>query len=324
MDHQSDIPIRGQMRIRGFRRVSHGLFLTDVPGLSDGVEWRRDLRAWLDVLPLGAVFTGATAARLRGWALPNLPEQTPIFAATGGDSRPRRPGLVCSRLTRSSPAKVAQGLPVDGAEETLLRCARDFNRLDLRILLESARRAGDVDADRMEAILASQRPGVRLLRSAWRASTGKSDSGGESVLQEFHDVIEVPYEAQRKLYDGAGQLLAKADLWIVGTNRLHEYDGAVHRTASAHRADLRRERGLQRGRYLRRGFTLDDLLNHALVTMHEIDRDLGRPHRMRRYRTWLTLVEQSMYSPAGRERVMNRWHRQMGVAEWSGSTRRAG
>ncbi len=305
------------MRIRGHRRVSHGVFLTDRPGLAPDVEWRRDLRAWLLVLPEDAVFTGLTAARLRRWDLPKLPEQTPVFAATSGDRRPRRPGLLCARLRRTSRGDHADGLPVEATEEILLRCARDLSLLDLSILLESARRVGDVDRQEMDALLASRRPGVRLLREAWLRSTGKSDSAGETLLQKFHQVIEVAFEPQRRLFDDAGQLVAVADLWIVGTTRLHEYDGEVHRDKVVHRNDLRRERGLQRAGLERRGFTLDDLLNHALVTMHEIDRDLGRPHVMRRFRAWQTLVGESLYSPVGRERVMNRWHREMGVAEWS-------
>lgn len=317
MTRDRDVPIRGQMRRRGFRRVAHGLFLPHAHGLTPQAEWRRDLRAWLEVLPEGSVFTGLTAARLLGWDLPKLPEQVPVFAATQSTRRPRRPGLICSRLVRTARRGAVRGLPVDSAEEVLLRCARDLGRLDLRILLESARRVGHVHAADMEALLVSGRPGVRLLRSVWESSTGRSDSAGESVLQEFHDALEISYVAQKELYDEQGQLVAKADLWIVGTDRLHEYDGGVHRDPKVHRNDLRRERGLGRAHHARRGFSLDDLLNHALVTMQEIDRDLGRPSRLRRYRSWQATVDQSLYSHAGRERVMNRWHRQMGVADWS-------
>lgn len=305
------------MRRRGFRRVAHGLFLVHVEHLDEEAEWRRDLRAWIEVLPPDAVFTGLTAARLLGWHLPQLPEQTPVFAATHADTRPRRHGLVCSRLRRSTVPGRVDGLPVDTGAEILLRCARDLSTLDLRIVVEGARRARHVDAEQMTEILASRRPGVRQLRAAWLESSGKADSGGEAVLQMFHDVLEIAYEAQRELYDDGGHLVARADLWIVGTDRLHEYDGGVHRSKEAQRADLRRSGGIERARLVRRGFTLDDMLNHPLVTMHEIDSDLGRPHRMRRFRSWQRLVEQSLYSPAGRERVMNRWHRQMGVVDRS-------
>lgn len=319
VDDDLDEPIRGQRRCRGFRRVSHGLFLHERDDLSADEEYRRDLRAWLALLPTDAVFTHVTGARLRGWTLPRLPEQVPVFAAVADEeARPRRPGLICSRLRRTitKPTQLF-GLPVDSAEEILLRCARDLGHLDLVILVVSALRTGDIDAQAMERVLASRRPGVVRLKAAWAASSVKLESPGEVVLYLFHRAIEVPVEPQVPIVDDQGRLLGVADLLVVGSHHIHEFDGAVHREKARHRADLRRDRGWASSPYVRRGFTLDDLLNHSLVTMHEIDRALGRPHVRRRHQRWQTLVRGSMYSEAGRERVMNRWHRAMGVVDWS-------
>ena len=97
--------IRGEVRAAGHRRVSHGLFLPVTDGLTDEEEFRRDLSAWMLVLPEGAAFTHLTAARLRGWRLPSLPEQVPVFAAVRGTHRrPRRPGMICSRLVEPGAA----------------------------------------------------------------------------------------------------------------------------------------------------------------------------------------------------------------------------
>jgi hypothetical protein len=318
-DDHLDEPIRGQRRCKGFRRVSHGLFLRERDDLSPDEEFRRDLWALLAVLPADGVFTHVTGARLRGWALPRLPEQVPVFAAVAGDApRPRRPGLICSRLRRTiADPDQRFGLPVDSAEEILLRCARDLGHIDLVILVVSARRAGDIDKEAMERLLASRRPGVVPLKAAWAASSEKLASPGEVVLYLFHRAIEVPVRPQVSIYDDHGNLLGVVDLLVTGTRNVHEYDGAVHRRKTKHRADLRRERGWAGTQYVRRGFTLDDLLNYSLVTMHEIDRALGRPHVQRRHARWQTLVSESMYSETGRERVMNRWHRAMGVVDWS-------
>jgi hypothetical protein len=319
---ERDEPIRGERRSKGFRRVSHGLFLVERNDLSPDEEVLRDLRAWLAVLPDGAVFTHVTGARLRGWALPKLPEQVPVFAAVEGDpSRPRRPGLICSRLrrTRTQPER-RQGLPVDSAEEILLRSARDLGHIDLVIMVASALRAGEIDNTAMREVLASRRPGVIRLRAAWREASAKLESPGEVLLYLFHRAIDVEVEPQVPLHDTQGVLLGYADLLVVGTRNVHEYDGAVHRDKVAHRRDLRRERGWAGTGYVRRGYTLDDLLNYSMVVMHEIDRALGRPHDPRRHDRWRTLVEASMYSETGRARVMNRWHRAMGVLDWSQTT----
>jgi hypothetical protein len=319
---ERDEPIRGERRSKGFRRVSHGLFLVERSDLSSDEEVRRDLRAWLDVLPDGAVFTHVTGARLRGWALPKMPEQVPVFAAVEGDpSRPRRPGLICSRLRRTlSRPETRQGLPVESPEEILLRCARDLGHIDLVILVVSALRAGEIDTAAMHQLLASGRPGVIRLRAAWREASAKLESPGEVLLYLFHRAIDVDVELQVPLHDSRGALLGYADLVVVGTGNVHEYDGAVHRDKVAHRNDLRRERGWAGSEYVRRGYTLDDLLNYSMVVMHEIDRALNRPHDPRRHDRWRTLVEASMYSDAGRARVMNRWHRAMGVLDWSQTT----
>lgn len=319
---QDDEPIRGQVRARGFRRVSHGLFLVERPTLSDTDELHRELRAWLAVLPPGAVFTHVTGARLLGWRLPHLPEQVPVFAAVhSGDRRPRRVGLLCSRLvppTDDPPPRSGDGdLPVDQPEEILLRAARDLGHLDLVVMIDSARASGDLDPDRMAALLRSRRPGTRPLAAAYHASDVRAESAGETILRRFHDVLGIPVEPQAVLRDSSDHVLGRADLLLCGRRDVHEYDGAGHRTVGQHRSDLRRDRRLAQASYSRRGFTLDDLVNHAAVTMHELDRLLGREHRPGRLRSWHRMIEQSLYSETGRQRVLNRWRRAMGVVDWS-------
>lgn len=317
-------PIRGHIRRADHRRVSHGLFLKVAPDAEPDSEDEllRDLHAWLLVLPPGAAFTHLTGARLRGWQLPSLPEDVPVFAAVGRtDSRPRRSGLICSRLARTEDITMARQLPVEPATEILLRAARDLGLLDLVVLVDSARRRRDVvDAD-METLLRSRRPGVRLLREAWRLSSAKADSAGETVLRLFHVAMDVDVEPQAVLRDEAGNVVGQADLLVVGTHHVHEYDGAHHRGKGQQRTDLRRGRGLSQWGFDRRGYTLDDLLNHAAVVMHELDRELDRPHARRRLDRWRLWLGQSLYCDTGRRRLVNRWRRQMGVVEWSGSTR---
>jgi hypothetical protein len=148
-DTDGDPPFRGEIRLVTLRRVSHGLGVWKKRDLSPEEEWLRDLKAYLLVLPPGAVFTHLTGARLLGWQLPRLPEQVPVFAAVTGDAtRPRRAGLICSRLVVRHPPASRCGLPVECAEEILLRAARDLGLLDLMILLESAVRLGHVDRNR--------------------------------------------------------------------------------------------------------------------------------------------------------------------------------
>lgn len=320
-DEEDDAPsdaIRGEVRLAGHKRVSHGLFLPLRSGRSTDDEFRRELKAWLLVLPEGAVFTHVTAARILGWTLPKLPVAIPVFAAVQGNpSRPQRPGLICSRLVRETKRALVAGVPLDTGEEILLRAARDLSALDLTILVDSARHAGHIDERRMKAILESGRPGVRMLRLAWQLSDERAESAGETLLRIFMVAMEIPVEHQVTLFDDHGNVVGRADLLITGTNDLAEYDGEVHLDKAQHRRDLRRDRGLTISAYRRHGYTLDDLLNHPSTVMHELDRMVGRPHRMARVRRWQKLVENSLYSPRGRQRVLNRWRRLDSIMDWS-------
>ncbi len=314
-----DEPIRGEVRLADCRRVSHGLFLKIRDGLSDHDEFRRELRAFLLVLPPEAVFTHVTAARLLSWRLPALPEQVPVFASVQGHRRPRRPGLICSRLVREPEACLVEGLPVDTPEEILLRAARDLGTVDLVIMIDSALERGDLDPAAMERMLESGRPGVGPLRAAYGLATARCESAGETLLRLFHTAMDIPVEPQVTLRDGVGRKIGRADLLLTGTTLVHEYDGAGHRDKIQHRVDLRRERGWAGTPYVRRGFTLDDLLNHPAVVMHELDRTLDRPHLIKRLRKWRRMVDNSLYAEPGRARIVNRWRRQMGVVDWSGT-----
>ena len=46
----------------------------------------------------------------------------------------------------------------------------------------------------------------------------------------LHVAAEVEVEPQRKIYDEWGNFVARADLWVVWTRRVHEYDGEAHAT----------------------------------------------------------------------------------------------
>jgi hypothetical protein len=94
--------------------------------LSARDERMRDLCAWQLVLPSDAVFTHVTAAWLFDWWLPRLPEFVPTFAATAAETRPRRAGLICSRLGAVAHDVQRFGLPVDHPAEVLIRAARDL------------------------------------------------------------------------------------------------------------------------------------------------------------------------------------------------------
>jgi very-short-patch-repair endonuclease len=126
-----------------------------------------------------------------------------------------------------------------------------------------------------------------------RCSTRESESAWESVLRVLHQAA-VPIEPQYEILDEYGRFLARADLWIKGTRRIHEYDGAVHREAEMHQKDLKRDRNLIMSDWQRFGFTSAQLLNEGATIIKSVDSLLGRPWDSRRLHGWEELLNESM------------------------------
>jgi hypothetical protein len=276
-------------------------------GLAAREERLRDLAAWLLVLPPDAVFTHVTAAWLYGWWLPQLPDEVPVFAATTADTRPRRPGLICSRLESVAVGLTLNGLPVDAPAAVLLRAARDLAILDLVPMIDAALRFGDVSRAELDELAHSGKAGSRRLREALALADRRSESAWETLLRIFHEVAGVLVEPQAVIRDAEGAFVARADLLVVATGDLHEYDGAVHDAPSQRVRDLRRSRRLAEVGRVRRGFTASDLVRHPGVTMEELDRIVGQAHDPERLQAWATYLNQSCLTVAGRLRLQNRW-----------------
>lgn len=107
--------------------------------------------------------------------------------------------------------------------------------------------------------------------------------------------------------DASGRFLARADLWLTGTDRLHEYDGDAHRTPEGHAQDLARERGLSANGWTRYGYTAQHLLRGGGEVIRDTDRLLGRAWDPRRLHAWTELVETSLWGRRGRARALRRW-----------------
>jgi hypothetical protein len=310
--------VRGHVRVTGYRRITHGLFVTLVEAPEPGEITLQNLTAWRALLPPDGVFTHITAGSLRGWWLPRLPEFVPVFVAMPEESpRPRRAGLVCSRLRRSTDPELIHGLPVESVHEILLRAARDLALFDLTILVTSAMRDPAFDRAAFNQLCASSRPGVRPLRAAARWADPRAESPYEVLLAFFHELADIPVDRQVQVFDDDGRFLGRADLAVKGTDDLHEFDGEWHGRPGQLAVDRRRDRRFAGSRYTRRGFVTADLFVNPLTTLQEIDRAIGRPHDPARLAPWRQHLAESTYSVAGRRRLQNRWLRLTGANDWS-------
>lgn len=295
----------GRVRRAGWSRVVHGAHRQTAQP-PDGPDL--DLLAVQQVLPPSAVLTGLTAARARGWWLPLLPDNVPVFAsAPRGSGRVRRPEVRLLRTVGPTPIQTSSGLRLSSAPSTLLDCGRLLGTLDLAIVAAGALRCGVTRASVAEA---AHTPGARggpRLRAALDLVLDGTESAMEVVLGALCLVLGLDVAAQHEVRDADEQLVARGDLWIRGTRTLVEYDGATHREPEAQRDDLRRDRRLGAVDWSRIAVTRHDLLGQVGALARDLDRAAGRDHDPARLRPWRALLRESTQTPAGTEWLRQRW-----------------
>ena len=296
-------PFRGRTRQRQWEQLSRGLYIPRASTLID------TLRGWQLVLPRCAAFTSLTAAEFRGWWLPETVPH-PVFAAVPiGERYPERKGLLVCRHPRPVPSVAINGFKITTGAETLLAAARDLGVLDLVILGDSALRTGDCTLAELAATAAQQRRGAPRLRAVLPLLDDRSESPWESVMRVLHRVAGIHVEPQKEIFDPWGRFVARADLWLVGTRRIHEYDGDGHRERQTHRNDLARDRRLVEIDWQRMGFTSAQLLHEGASIIASADRLLNRCWDPKRVARWEALLDDSLFRPVGRALARRHWER---------------
>ena len=101
--------------------------------------------------------------------------------------------------------------------------------------------------------------------------------------------------AAEEIFDQWGRFVSRADLWLVGTRRIHEYDGDLHRDRQAHRNDLARDRRLVEIDFQRMGFTSSQLLHEGASIIASADPVLARCWNPKRLGSWEALLDDSLF-----------------------------
>lgn len=281
--------------------MSHGLH---VPA---DAEVTAELAAWQLLLPAHGCFTHLTGAALRGWWLPQVPDGLPVFVALRPrDPRPIREGIRSIRTNGTQQHQIIDGLRVAPPAEIVLACARDLDLLDLVVVIDAALHAADVTVDGLAASTLTGRRGAPAVRGALPWVDGRSESAWETALRVLHRACGVEVEAQHEVLNGHGAVVARGDLWLVGTRMFHEYDGGDHLERPRQVKDLRRLRRLDGEDFGRRGYTSEDLISRSIGILRDADRTIGRPHEPERIKAWYSLLRASCFSPAGRRLLLER------------------
>ena len=283
--------------------MAYGLYLED----REPAALADQLRAWSLVLPPVAAFTHLTAAELRGWWLPERIAHPVFVALREGDPCPHRAGLLVSRHPVRIPSELVSGIRLTTAAETLLAAARDLGVLDLVLMGDSALRLGHCTIDELLETATQRRRGAPMLRRVIGMLDKRSESPWESVMRVLHRAADIPVEPQHEVLDQWGRFVARCDLWIVGTNRVHEYDGGIHRDPDTQSNDLTRDRRLIEAGQQRFGFTKAQVLNGGASIIASTDTLLGRSWDPARLCRWNALIANSMFGRPGRIRALHHW-----------------
>jgi len=294
-----------------WQHVSHGLYAA--PGTLEYLPRHR--AALLRVLPTSSALAHVTGAAIRGWPLPWLPPHLPVFAccpATG--THVQRGGTYVSRLA-GRPIDEIHGLPVLSTPVLLLDLARDLELVDLTAVVDAALRMEGVEAETVLKALPARAHGGPRLRRALAYCDPKAESPRETALRLLHTLAGITQVESQVNVGGADGPVGRADLWLVGTRRLVEYDGAEHRRKQRQRRDLVRDRKLHRTHWERYGYSDDDLIRAPGEILRDAEEALGLRHDPRRLKRWLAHARRSTLMPSGRRRLAHRLSRYVAAAD---------
>lgn len=297
---------RGEIRGRLFESPTHGVvrLATPQPALFD------ECQAVALALPPDAVFTSFTAAQLRGWWLPWIPD-LPLIASSNGDAphHDRRGVYVRRCSVPTEHRRIENGVPIASAEWTINELAEDLALIDLVAVIDSALHFGHTTVDRLWAATVKGRRGVRTLRQALSLCDGRSESPWETVLRLLHELSGIPVEPQVEVRIPMLNVTYRLDLLVKGSRRAQEYDGGGHRDAGTHDRDLRRSRHLLREGYDRGGYTKRDIAEHPDQIVIEAAEAAGLDVSRLDTRIFRDYWLKSSHTSRGRARLFRRLRR---------------
>lgn len=266
-------------------------------------------RAIALVMPADAVFTHVTAARLRGWWLPD--RSIPVIACSDSDAPHReRRGVYVRRCAIPAWHRVdLDGVRVASAAWTLIELAEHLSLVDLVVVIDSALHLRHVTTRDIWDALVPGRRGVKNLRRALSLCDPRSESPWETILRLVHVLSGFEVDVQFVVANRLGVTIARADLRIRGTRRLPEYDGADHRERGQHQRDLQREKQLAREGWERYGYIAREITAYADGIVRDAEDALGLPHDPQRVQGWMHEARASSLYAGGREALSRRLRR---------------
>jgi very-short-patch-repair endonuclease len=248
---------RRQLRGASWRRIGFGWYVW--AGLKDTPELT--LAPVHDRLPVGAAFSGRTAAWLHG--LDFAPDSPVEVAFPSGPNNSKLAGASVRRvLLPASDLVVRRGLLTTSALRTVFDLGARPPLIEAVVALDMALHAGLVHLPELRDFAASHAgsKGARQFKQAVALAEPLAEAPMETRLRMLLVMSRLPRpEAQVSLHDDQRRFLGRVDLYYPAHRLAIEYDGGTHRTSLVE--DNRRQNQL-----LNAGFRL---LRFALADIRE-------------------------------------------------------
>jgi len=194
-------------------------------------------RDYLPVAPPDFRFAGLTAAALYGMPLPQrfARRETLEVAVPATAQRPRRRGIVGSRLAVMPRPVVKVGLPVLPPEQVWLSLARVLSVDELVVagdyLVRRKGPATSLERLTAEVAIAKGRPGSVRAREALALVRAGTDSPKETAVRLLIVRAGLPEPVVgHRVIDADGNFVGVPDLAYIAEKIALDYDGAIHRT----------------------------------------------------------------------------------------------
>jgi hypothetical protein len=266
---------RSQLQGASWRRMGGGLYvwagLAESPALVLAATRRR--------LPVGAAFSGRTAAWLHGLDMPPCePVEVTIPAECGISTR----SGICVRRAELWDGEIVErrAMPTTSALRTAADLGSRLPLVEAVVAVDMALHERLVDLAALDRYVAERpwRKGIARLRRTLDLAEPAAESPMETRLRLLLVSAGLPRpQAQVTLCDEQGRFLARPDLYYPAQRLCLEYDGATHRDRLAE--DNQRQNRLLKAGFRILRFTAADVSRNPDSIAWQVRAALSMPAR---------------------------------------------
>ena len=149
----------------------------------------------------------------------------------GGPLHVQRDGVYVRRVPFTVPDTCWAAYPSRDRPPVLFDLARDLELVDLVPVVDAALRASELQRGRCPAAHPPAEQGLPRLRRPWPWLIRAASRSGSRCCASLHVLAGITEIRPQHWIDDAETI--RGDLWLVGTRRIVEYDGAEHRQRPA-------------------------------------------------------------------------------------------